>query len=105
MTRKVSYFLDLYSTLGVVEYMASGAVVVANNSGGIMKDITMEYNGCRNAFLATDELEYAEAIKHILFMRPEARAAIRNQAQASVDRFSEAQFSKAFMEAVESLFK
>ena len=85
--------------------MAAGVITVANNSGGTMRDITMEYNGCRNAFLATDELEYAEAIKHIIFMRPESRAVITKQAQASVDRFSEAQFNKLFLEALDSLFK
>lgn len=83
--------------------MASGVIVVANKSGGPLMDIILEYEGFRNGFLASDELEYAEAIRNIMFMNSETRYIIRTQARASVDRFSEAQFEKYFIEAIETL--
>jgi len=69
-----------------------------------MLDIVMEYDGSRNGFLATDENDYAQAIHAILSMTPEARQVIRQRARASVDRFSERQFSKEFLIATETLF-
>ncbi|CAG7815708.1 unnamed protein product [Allacma fusca] len=90
--------------IGVVECMAAGLIMVANRSGGPMMDIVMEYDGSRNGFLATDENDYAWAIQTILSMTPEARAAIRQRAKASVDRFSDRQFAKEFLKATESLF-
>jgi alpha-1,2-mannosyltransferase len=86
--------------------MAAGLIVVANRSGGPLMDIVMEYDGSRNGFLAVDENDYAEAIKAIIHMTPQCRAVIRAQARASVDRFSERQFIKSFLEAVQaSLFR
>lgn len=82
--------------------MAAGLIVVANRSGGPMLDIVMEYDGARNGFLATDETDYAEAIRDIIHMTPECRNTIKSQAIASVDRFSDRQFNKAFLEAVQS---
>jgi alpha-1,2-mannosyltransferase len=84
--------------------MAAGLIVVANRSGGPLMDIVMEYDGARNGFLATDENDYAEAIRRIIHMSPEYRNSIKTKAIASVDRFSDRQFNKAFLEAVQSLF-
>jgi len=84
--------------------MAAGLLAVCHNSGGTAKDITMDFSGCRSAFLATDELEYAEAVKHIIHMRGDGRALIRNQARRSVERFSEVQFRKNFLQVAEILF-
>jgi len=90
----------------VVESLAAGLIVVANRSGGPLMDIVMEYDGSRNGFLAVDEHDYAEAIKIIIHMTRQSRGVIRRQAQASVDRFSERQFIKSFLEAVQvSLFR
>ncbi|CAL8078243.1 unnamed protein product [Orchesella dallaii] len=90
---------------GVVESMSAGLIMVANRSGGPLMDIIMEYDGSRNGFLATDENDYAEAIRTIILMTPESREVIREQATASVDRFSERQFTKSLLEAVESLLR
>lgn len=86
--------------------MTAGLIMVANRSGGPMMDIIMEYDGSRNGFLATDENDYAEAIRNIIHMTPQCRYVIRNQARASVEIFSERQFIKSFLEAVQaSLFR
>lgn len=90
--------------IGVVECMAAGLITVANRSGGPLMDIVMEFDGSRNGFLATDESDYARAIQQILGMTPEERSSIRQRARASVDRFSERQFSNEFLKATESLF-
>ncbi len=98
-------FFSLLNRVGVVESMAAGLIMVANRSGGPLMDIIMEYDGSRNGFLATDENDYAEAIRTIILMTPESRQVIREQATASVDRFSQRQFTKSFLEAVESLLR
>jgi len=79
--------------------------MVANRSGGPMMDIIMEWDGSRSGFLATDENDYAEAIRCIMFMTKESHAVIRKQARASVERFSDQQFKKGFLEASDSLFR
>jgi alpha-1,2-mannosyltransferase len=83
--------------------MAAGIIMVANKSGGPLMDIILEYAGFRNGFLATDELEYAEAIRRVIFMSAADKGAIRTQARASVERFGETQFEKAFIEAIDTL--
>lgn len=83
--------------------MAAGLIMVANRSAGPMMDIVMEYDGARNGFLATDENDYAEAIRGIMHMTWASRKTLQAQAIASVDRFSERHFNKCFLEAVQTL--
>ncbi|XP_014259777.1 GDP-Man:Man(3)GlcNAc(2)-PP-Dol alpha-1,2-mannosyltransferase [Cimex lectularius] len=90
--------------IGVVECMAAGHIMVAHRSGGPKADIIEEAEGSRNGFLAYDEREYAEAIAAIIKLSPATRKKIREAARSSVDRFSTAEFEKAFLRTIEPLF-
>jgi alpha-1,2-mannosyltransferase len=50
--------------------MAAGLVTLAHRSGGPLMDIVIEDESARNGFLASHDLEYAEAIKTIIQMNP-----------------------------------
>ena len=88
-------------------------------------DIVIEDESARNGFLASHDLEYAEAIKTIIQMNPgyfqkfiycnlsklhlylcfitEALDQICNRARAYVDLFSEREFDSKWLRALESL--
>jgi alpha-1,2-mannosyltransferase len=90
---------------GIVECMAAGLIMVANKSGGPLMDIVTQAARLRNGFLASDELEYAQVIQNILSLSSNERSEIRVRARKSVDRFSESEFSKGFLNAVTLLVK
>lgn len=90
--------------IGVVECMAAGLIMVAHRSGGPLTDIIETANGCRTGFLATTCEEYAHTILDIMRLTREQLAVIRNAARASVDRFTEGEFQKGFLRAVDPLF-
>jgi len=69
-----------------------------------MMDIVIQDEGVQNGFLAAKDDEYAEIIKEILSLTPTERNEIRTRAKESVDRFSEEEFSKCFLQAIGSLF-
>ncbi|EPQ14371.1 GDP-Man:Man(3)GlcNAc(2)-PP-Dol alpha-1,2-mannosyltransferase, partial [Myotis brandtii] len=89
----------------VVECMAAGTIILAHNSGGPKLDIVIPYEGEVTGFLAESEEGYAETMAHILSMSEEKRLQIRNNARASVSRFSDQEFEVTFLSSVEKLFK
>ncbi|XP_036760757.2 GDP-Man:Man(3)GlcNAc(2)-PP-Dol alpha-1,2-mannosyltransferase [Manis pentadactyla] len=91
--------------IGVVECMAAGTVILAHDSGGPKLDIVIPHAGAITGFLANGEEGYAETMAHILSMSAEKRLQIRNNARASVSRFSDQEFEVSFLSSVESLFK
>lgn len=85
--------------------MAAGTIILAHNSGGPKLDIVIPYEGKVTGFLAESEEGYAETMAHILSMSEEKRLQIRNNARASVSRFSDQEFEVTFLSSVEKLFK
>ncbi|KAG9333386.1 hypothetical protein JZ751_012695 [Albula glossodonta] len=75
--------------IGVVECMAAGAVILAHKSGGPQLDIVVPHEGRPTGFLADDEDSYADAMERILALTPAERLEIRQNARASVARFSD----------------
>lgn len=85
--------------------MAAGTIVLAHNSGGPKLDIVIPHEGEVTGFLAESEEGYAKTMAHILSMSEEKRLQIRNNARASVRRFSDQAFEVTFLSSVEKLFK
>lgn len=90
--------------IGIVECMASGAIVLAHDSGGPRMDIVIEWDGKPTGFLASDEKSYASAMETIFALSPEERSVICHNARHSVDRFSEKAFENGFLQCSEPLF-
>lgn len=90
--------------IGVVECMAAGLIMIANRSGGPMMDIVETSEGSQTGYLAVDAVEYAKCIATILYNTKEQNDTIRKAARASVDRFSEDEFEKSFLRAVDAFF-
>ena len=91
--------------IGVVEMMAAGALVVADNSGGPKLDILRDWEGSKVGFLANDVKEYVHAITTILKMQKDERVAIATAArEAANERFSVKVFENSFLRATECLF-
>ena len=91
--------------IGVVELMASGAIIVADDSGGPRMDIIKDWEGQAVGYLATTAGEYAKAIEEIYKMKWEQQVKIATAARAAVDeRFSVEAFQKGFLRATECLF-
>jgi alpha-1,2-mannosyltransferase len=68
--------------LGIVECMASGLIMIAHKSGGPMMDIIIHSKGSQPiGFLASDEIEYADILRHIIRMEPKKRELIREAAR------------------------
>lgn len=62
--------------------MASGMVMVAHKSGGPKMDIIIHSKGSQPiGFLASDEIEYADVLCHIIRMKPNQRELIREAAR------------------------
>ncbi|XP_063995596.1 GDP-Man:Man(3)GlcNAc(2)-PP-Dol alpha-1,2-mannosyltransferase [Diachasmimorpha longicaudata] len=91
--------------ISVVECMAAGLIMIANDSGGPRADIIETQRGSQTGFLAVDAEEYAKIIATIIHMKPEERSTIRNAARASVNRFSCEQFEREFLRTVAPLFR
>ncbi|RXN00875.1 GDP-Man:Man(3)GlcNAc(2)-PP-Dol alpha-1,2-mannosyltransferase [Acipenser ruthenus] len=89
--------------IGVVECMAAGTVILAHNSGGPKLDTVVPYDGGVTGCLADDEDSYAKAMDIILSSSPEKRLDIRRNARHSVSRFSDQEFERSFLAAVEPL--
>lgn len=89
---------------GIVEFMAAGLMALAHNSGGPKYDIVVEYQGEKTGFLASDEDSYAECLSEIFSMTSERSMQIRQNARISVQRFSDSQFEKNFLNLIHPLF-
>lgn len=99
---------DEHFGISVVEFMAAGSVALAHNSAGpamdIVKPARCPDTGSSTAttegavgYLASDEAEYAAALKAIFSLTSKERLAIGAAARQSVgDRFSQESFEKAF---------
>lgn len=62
--------------------MASGMIMVAHKSGGPMMDIVIHSKGSQPiGFLASDEIEYADVLCHIIRMDSSKRDLIREAAR------------------------
>lgn len=94
---------DEHFGIGVVEFQAAGAIVLAHNSGGPRKDIVIEDNNQPTGFLARTVEEYSEAIGAIFSMSSQQRLSIAQSARNACERFSEAEFEKDFLMAIEHL--
>lgn len=84
---------------------AAGLVVLAHDSGGPKLDIVTDHNGAATGFLASDVDSYAQALEKIFSLTPEQRLAIRTNARASVERFSEEKFESLFLSVVTPFVK
>ena len=95
--------------IGIVEFMAAGAVPVAHRSGGPLLDIVSpaavifedELVGeDAVGFLAATEAEYAEAL-HQIFRLPQAKLqAMQQRARDSSRRYSAEAYCTRFQEAM-----
>lgn len=88
--------------IGVVEMMAAGVVPVAHNSGGPKADIVVPAAPAPGhvGYLAHTPAEYADAMEAVLDTPPDDFAQQVQRARASVRRFSDTEFSKAFVAAM-----
>lgn len=89
---------DEHFGIGVVEFMAAGAVALAHESAGPAMDIVVPLiDGRQVGFLATDEAGYAEALQRIFAMTDAERLDIAAAARQAVgQRFAEAAFERSF---------
>eukprot|EP00043_Microstomoeca_roanoka_P017575 m.184115 g.184115 ORF g.184115 m.184115 type:complete len:507 (+) comp16663_c0_seq3:114-1634(+) len=95
---------DEHFGIGVVEFMAAGAIALAHNSAGPQGDIVVPHDGEPTGFLATTAQEYAKCIDDILTMSPKDRQAMQERARRSVnERFSEAEFQRSFLANMQPL--
>ena len=109
MKNFIAFVFDIYfkmtlKFIGIVEFMAAGSMVLAHNSGGPKYDIVVEYQGDKTGFLASDEDSYAECLSEIFSMPNEQSMQIRRNARLSVQKFSDSQFEKNFLNLMQPLF-
>jgi alpha-1,2-mannosyltransferase len=87
--------------IGIVEMMANGIIVIAHNSGGPKYDIV---NDGVSGFLCTTGDEYASVMyKVIKNMSPQERNRMRHEASSSATRFTDEEFKRNFLVAVEDI--
>lgn len=83
---KVFHFNFINQTLrslGVVECMAAGLIMVAHRSGGPLADIVETSEGSRNGYLAYHQDDYARTIVEILALTEAQRKTIKDAARLS----------------------
>lgn len=82
--------------IGIVEFMAAGAIALAHKSGGPLMDIVTPFQGQKTGFLASDEASYAAALREIFSLSEEERLRMAKAARESGrDRFSQEAFQEA----------
>ncbi|KAJ3674317.1 hypothetical protein LUZ60_004933 [Juncus effusus] len=96
--------IDEHFGISVVEYMAAGAIPLANNSAGPKMDIILKEGEQQTGFLASTKEEYADAIVNVLTMSETDRLAIACAARNRAKRFSEQSFYRDFKEAIRPVF-
>uniref|UniRef100_A0A158R440 GDP-Man:Man(3)GlcNAc(2)-PP-Dol alpha-1,2-mannosyltransferase n=1 Tax=Syphacia muris TaxID=451379 RepID=A0A158R440_9BILA len=89
--------------ISVVEGLAAGQMVIANNSGGPKMDIINNFEDHTVGFLAATVDEYLSSVIRILDLSVEDREEIRRMAKESVTRFSEKSFEDEWNIAVENV--
>jgi len=96
---------DEHFGIGVVEFLAAGAIAIAHDSAGPKLDIVVPTSqGRPTGFLASCEDTYAAALRTVLEMPEAQRSRIATDARESVaERFSEAAFGKGFLDSVAPL--
>lgn len=89
--------------IGVVEMMAAGVLVIAHDSGGPKFDIVRNAKDeeTRTGFLANDDDSYARAMRTILQLNEDQREATRLRARDHIKQFTEEEFGRAFVKAVQ----
>ncbi|KRX70147.1 GDP-Man:Man(3)GlcNAc(2)-PP-Dol alpha-1,2-mannosyltransferase, partial [Trichinella sp. T6] len=89
--------------IGIVEMMASGIIVVANDSGGPKLDIVKNFHTHKVGFTASSAEEYSDAIVKILQMPPNVRRRMQEAARNSVQRFGVDKFNERFLSSTEDI--
>jgi alpha-1,2-mannosyltransferase len=97
---------DEHFGIGVVEFMAAGAIPVAHNSAGPQMDIVVPFGKQPTGFLATTATEYADALLAALALSPDERRAMQEAGRAHVQRsFSDEVFARDFAEYMRALIE
>ncbi|KFM24507.1 GDP-Man:Man(3)GlcNAc(2)-PP-Dol alpha-1,2-mannosyltransferase [Auxenochlorella protothecoides] len=98
---------DEHFGIGIVEFMAAGVVPVVHDSGGPREDIVQPEGGgpgsggaTPTGFRCVTEEEYAAALTRVLGMQQLERLEVAAAARRRADRFSDARFAEAFMDAM-----
>jgi len=89
-----------FISLGIVEMMAAGLIVLAHKSGGSKMDIIEEG---RTGFLASDIDSYATMMEQIFTMTDDDRHQIQEQARDSIDRFNRLNFERLFLKSFDQI--
>ena len=93
--------IDEHFGISVVEFMASGLITIAHNSGGPRDDII---DSGKSGFLADTKLEYVELIARTLEMTLEEAKEIRETAQEKArTRFGSELFGSMFVRQLKML--
>jgi len=87
--------IDEHFGISIVEFMSSGLLTIANNSGGPKCDII---DDGINGWLASSEQEYAERLKEALELSTEKTKLIQSKARAKCEMFSNEAFIRGFLE-------
>ncbi|WVF69838.1 hypothetical protein IAT40_004618 [Kwoniella sp. CBS 6097] len=89
--------MDEHFGINVVEFMAAGLIPVVHASAGPVMDIVVPHNGRQTGFHATDAESFAKAIHSASSLSDKESLAMRKAARdAAVQKFSEAEFEKAW---------
>lgn len=87
--------------IAVVESMAAGLIMIANNSAGPRMDIIDHEE---NGYLATTLDEYVDIINNVLNKEDNELVKLRKNARTKSTKFSDDNFEKSFLESIKSLF-
>lgn len=97
---------DEHFGISIVEFMAAGVIPVVHDSGGPREDIVLPEEGLGGVgasvtgFRCDSEGEYAAALTKVLGMGQLERLEIAAAARRRADRFSDARFAEAFVQAM-----
>jgi alpha-1,2-mannosyltransferase len=89
--------------IGVVEYQAAGLISVVHDSGGPREDIVIDMGDGATGFRATTEDEFAAAFEAALALPQEEKVAMRLRARKSALRFTEEEFARKWLIALDKL--
>jgi alpha-1,2-mannosyltransferase len=91
--------------IGIVEFMASGVIPIAHNSGGPQRDIVVPRDNRPTGYLAKTADEYANCMEEIFQKTPNERSEIQLNARLSVQRFSDETFCEKILHAFNQKFR